>query len=158
MSALPSQSLPCNSIMLLSGPWSLGCLLLTLGFPRESLRPSLVPTGFLSPPLPFGPADLPGVALLGYTEHSQNTPSPPTSPCSLPHLGALSTPGSGMAPAQDPGSSCPCPHAERLLYLPRHAVPCCATPQGDLSPWPSPECMAPGLLRSQDEGRKPGEG
>lgn len=156
---LPSQSLPYNSIMFPSGPWPLGCLLLTLfgvSLRIPKAKPGAHWFSIPSPPL-SGQAISLGLALLGYTEHAQSTPSPPHFPLltASPRCPERSWQWDGTC--SDPGSRCPCPHAERLLYLPRHTAPR-ATPQGDLSPYHSPECFGPCTPRSQEEWRRPGEG
>lgn len=155
-SALPFQSLLCNSNTLPSGSWSLGYLLPTLsGVSSRILEAKLGAHWFSlsSPsPSPARPISL-GLTLLGYAQHAQDYPiitatfplarlhpAPPL--CS--ELQAV-----GMAPAQDPYSSLPVPTLSTHCTFIDTVAPC-ATPQGNLVSLLTQETsLAPGRLGSQ---------
>lgn len=119
-----------------------------------------MPTGSLSPPLPSParPISL-GLALLGSTEHAQNThPHPHTPPCSLPHLSALRTLTVGWPLLGTQAAAVPVPMpSARYVFLDTRllVVP---LPKEVCLPPTRQSSLAPGLPRSQEAWRKPGEG
>ena len=153
--ALPFQSLLCNSNMLPSGLWSLGCLLLTLsGVPSRIPEAKLGAHWFsLSSPSPSlaRPISL-GLTLLGYAQHASEHPIT-TATLPLAHLHSAPT----LCPelqavgveAQDPYSSSPVPTLSTYCTFIDIVAPC-ATPQGNLVSLPTQETSwASGHLGSQ---------